>query len=1248
MKLINITFLLTIRIPLRRGLSKMRKTVLIMKSIIVLGFLTFQILTLVAIVPAEGDSLAQVGILGEKNNLNNQNNDSSLTILDPTGITAGYKVEENSTEIFELRGSRSQTAQHFYNPQTKRYTYRSAQLVQKTGVYEDTVWVTAGEYPTNFFLRLQNDELLFFENTIEIETYLSTIDKTTINMMGVESYSGAMGFAVNLEDNTAGHGQYLYWPRLRDGTITAYDMPLYTIFPHLFLQSGFLETEQILTDQALLEDPIYGSQDIRENLEVFMTSTEFGVYYTASSITIHDSTWDVRHGFKYRLDDQRFHMITELKCLDSDFTDVGLTYDITSTVQSENTLFAPMEYILSNETSSTQVSAQIDWTAEQLVLNYSSSVRFVAENNEQFQFAFDDMELAGFTTKELGVQNLQLPDGRVENVLCAGMANYGAYSAGTAVIIDPNISVQPTDNYDLMYENDTAWITSYTFADIGHYYFNRGQTVEWERKSFVAWDTNISMAIEDISIVSCQLYIDYEQVESGEGVTATVYNVGGNANSNTTKEDSEGYELGTNENETGVLNNPGSGSYKTLDTTKMEILLDFWANNRDNDEGFVSFRFKGWNTDAGTNDRIRFFDSQYGSNEPKLNFTYNPSTVEISGYITDNTASNAIDEAGIELYLGSECINASTSNSSGYYAFTLNESTLVHNLWVWHTDYERQNLTFSPSTNQTLNFSLVPLIVPTQSEPYGCNSPTDFTDPDTSWTNESYAYALGTDYAIGETTNKSVYYTDFDWNVSSLVTIQGVYVYIHWRPSFDDQLHVTLHWNAASSNSSSQTLTASNWTLSYVNFTSATTWTTTKINSPYFKVEIKKYTSSSGYEDGLLVDWVGTTVEIDWTSWMYPATINDNGWVDEDNISADDGHLATCSSVGLGYYIEGASFPYNESGDRYIHSLQVAVEVKHNGPFWVANPQIQISAYYDAEWHEYGSFTVNDVWETKVQSFLTFIDPPNDIKVRVYISSNTDSQEVQIDYVKCRMVGFIKADLDFSELGDPETSHPNATGSTSSLGSDWGRHPNNETVIIEANCIVYEAYGSNVTAAEAAYALWDYVHSHWNYENNMTIYNDIYTITHLEDGNYTGACYASAILLSGLARAIKIPTRIILLDFKASFSEHLFVEFYLNDTEHNGWVTADGTFDVPDGYGWYDWDDLIDGWAQSCHWNTSYDPIFGPDADLERIRWVYEVLNETKPLKWIGYSAISKEFSDDPDSDWTTWDDYQIVFNWES
>ena len=44
----------------------MRKSVLKMKSILILGLLTFQLLTLVAIADTEGDSLTKVGILGEK------------------------------------------------------------------------------------------------------------------------------------------------------------------------------------------------------------------------------------------------------------------------------------------------------------------------------------------------------------------------------------------------------------------------------------------------------------------------------------------------------------------------------------------------------------------------------------------------------------------------------------------------------------------------------------------------------------------------------------------------------------------------------------------------------------------------------------------------------------------------------------------------------------------------------------------------------------------------------------------------------------------------------------------------------------------------------------------------------------------------------------------------------------------------------------------------------------------------------
>lgn len=87
--------------------------------------------------------------------------------------------------------------------------------------------------------------------------------------------------------------------------------------------------------------------------------------------------------------------------------------------------------------------------------------------------------------------------------------------------------------------------------------------------------------------------------------------------------------------------------------------------------------------------------------------------------------------------------------------------------------------------------------------------------------------------------------------------IQGVYVFVHWKPIFDDKMKVKLHWNGGSS--SWYTLTTASWDQDTLDFSSETSWTATKVNSASFQVEIQKI--DQGTADKILVDWVGTLVK---------------------------------------------------------------------------------------------------------------------------------------------------------------------------------------------------------------------------------------------------------------------------------------------------------------------------------------------------------------------------------------------------
>ena len=319
------------------------------------------------------------------------------------------------------------------------------------------------------------------------------------------------------------------------------------------------------------------------------------------------------------MEDQLYHMITELECLDYDFDDLGVAYEITNTPQTENTPHQPVGFIISNEQKAIAVSVQEAWQAGAYLEDFYSQVIIVSENNEQFVFTFDDMELAGFTEKYLDLHNQQMPDGSVRKVLRAGMYGFGAYTQGTKVVIDPSTGDlnPPDDIYDLYYDNYWGWMTGWSMMRVG--FDDMGEDYAL-LTSYVAFDTEITEELSGTSSVEFEIYVTSEYCESGEGMSARVYNIGGNADSNTAKENSLSYSYGTNKLETAILLNPGIG-WKTLDTTKSESLTDYWASNRNDNEDFISFQLSHYLQDAGTDDYINF-DESTSANDPVLCFDY--------------------------------------------------------------------------------------------------------------------------------------------------------------------------------------------------------------------------------------------------------------------------------------------------------------------------------------------------------------------------------------------------------------------------------------------------------------------------------------------------------------------------------------------------------------------------------------------------------------------------------------------------
>ncbi|GAJ06090.1 unnamed protein product, partial [marine sediment metagenome] len=256
-----------------------------------------------------------------------------------------------------------------------------------------------------------------------------------------------------------GHAQLLYYPRLSDGTLPAFNQPLYAIYYHLYSKVGSTWYDKILNDRSLYDTP---EKNPRNTLHFYNESDTIGFYYTTYGVDINGFTWDFEHGFKYNSSDTLYHMIDEFRCRDMDFDDIGYGYEITTSPQSEGTEYEVDRFLISNETKSVLVNVSQAWQAGTYLEDYYSEIDLISKNNQSMVFTFTDMEQAGFTEKYLELHDQVFPNGLTRKVLLAGMYGYGSYSANTIVEIDPDSGTRYcVDNLDLYYEDDygDTWST---------------------------------------------------------------------------------------------------------------------------------------------------------------------------------------------------------------------------------------------------------------------------------------------------------------------------------------------------------------------------------------------------------------------------------------------------------------------------------------------------------------------------------------------------------------------------------------------------------------------------------------------------------------------------------------------------------------------------------------------------------------------------------------------------------------------
>jgi hypothetical protein len=137
------------------------------------------------------------------------------------------------------------------------------------------------------------------------------------------------------------------------------------------------------------------------------------------------------------------------------------------------------------------------------------------------------------------------------------------------------------------------------------------------------------------------------------------------------------------------------------------------------------------------------------------------------------------------------------------------------------------------------------------------NSPSSNTG---SWTNPTYAYADDTNYASSATNTQTHTYSGYGFSLTGETITKVEAGYIAYCAT-NDKLTVEISWDGGTNWASTGNITLTTTPPSsptYYDFTSATTWTATKLSDTYLRIRITQI--KQGGQDTTYVDWLPVRV----------------------------------------------------------------------------------------------------------------------------------------------------------------------------------------------------------------------------------------------------------------------------------------------------------------------------------------------------------------------------------------------------
>ena len=296
------------------------------------------------------------------------------------------------------------------------------------------------------------------------------------------------------------------------------------------------------------------------------------------------------------------------------------------------------------------------------------------------------------------------------------------------------------------------------------------------------------------------------------------------------------------------------------------------------------------------------------------------------------------------------------------------------------------------------------------------------------------------------------------------------------------------------------------------------------------------------------------------------------------------------------------------------------------------------------------------------ENFLTATNSYGYYEVSVYYAYSTTAYVYyqKVPYHKIKKTksvspgGTYRIDVTLTEF-NYNIADPEPINGYGNLGTDWGRHPTNYDIINNAYNILYSKNPTTVglSSYDAAKDIWEYVHTRWIHISMGNPGGEIRTdVEVVNSGLWRGPCYTTSNFLSGLYRAIGLPSRIILFEFRNTYNfmanEHAFVEVYTSQ----GWIT---TCANPLQGDWWNWEGTSSWTMQNriinlWDWRWKYsDRPYPEDRTIYSTHCVYHVSSDAFDdydlnKLWLGTLSIYHNYYVNPENgDWSTWDEYKTL-----